>query len=77
MFSYSLGWAEGWTPESHMQVLETFTRWGLRTNSDTAIVADARECVAYLVDLQGRRASLGYEIDGAVVKVNSPGAAGG
>ena len=71
IFCYSLGWADGWEPESHMQVLGTFAQWGLRTNPDTREVGDADSCVDYLVELQGRRMDLGYDIDGAVIKVNS------
>jgi DNA ligase (NAD+) len=71
MFCYSLGWADGWEPNSQAQVMEQFAKWGLRTNPALQRVADADACVAYIEKLQAQRADLGYEIDGVVIKVDS------
>ncbi|MGI9326632.1 MAG: NAD-dependent DNA ligase LigA [Pseudomonadales bacterium] len=70
-FCYSLGWADGWAPTTHSEVIETFRRWGLRVNPDFSGVVDADACLAYIEDVARRRPELGYDIDGAVVKVNS------
>ena len=72
MFCYSLGWSEGdWQPESHLEVMRRFESWKLRTNPDLQLVRTLDECMAYLNGLAERRDELGYDIDGAVVKVNS------
>lgn len=80
MFCYSLGWIEGgegsegvtaWRPESHMQVLETFRTWRLRVNPLIEKVPDLAGCMDYLQRLEARRDQLGYDIDGAVIKVDS------
>lgn len=80
MFCYSLGWVEGgdgsqvidtWRPESHMQVLETFRDWRLRVNPLIEKVQDLAGCMDYLRRLEARRDQLGYDIDGAVIKVDS------
>ncbi len=84
MFCYSLGWIEGrqegreegqsidaWRPESHMQVLETFRDWRLRVNPLIEKVQDLAGCMDYLQRLEARRDQLGYDIDGAVIKVDS------
>ena len=80
MFCYSLGWIEGgegregvdvWRPESHMQVLETFRTWRLRVNPLIEKVSDLAGCMDYLQRLEARRDQLGYDIDGAVIKVDS------
>ena len=72
MFCYSLGGSEGdWQPESQQEVLDTFATWGLRTNPALEAVADLDECLDYIQRLEQRRDTLGYEIDGVVIKVNS------
>jgi DNA ligase (NAD+) len=80
MFCYSLGWIEGgeqgegigrWRPESHMQVLERFRTWRLRVNPLIEKVQDLAGCMDYLQRLEARRDQLGYDIDGAVIKVDS------
>ena len=71
MFCYSLGWADGgWQPETHTQVMAQFKSWGLRTNELVKEVADVDGCMSYLEDMLQRRSSLGYDIDGVVIKVN-------
>ncbi len=72
MFSYSLGWVEGgWQPESHFQVLEKLRQWRLRVSPLIENVQDAEGAMEYLQRLEARRDSLGYDIDGAVLKVDS------
>ncbi len=80
MFCYSLGWIEDgeegggvdvWRPESHLQVLETFRTWRLRVNPLIEKVQDLTGCMDYLRRLEARRDQLGYDIDGAVIKVDS------
>jgi len=70
MFCYSAGATGDWEPEEHWQVLKAFKSWGLRTNPATKLVDGRKGCVDYIESLVERRASLGYEIDGAVIKVN-------
>jgi len=70
MFCYSAGVSTDWHPESQWEVLRTFADWGLRTNPATLRVVGRDGCARYIDDLLKRRAELGYEIDGAVVKVN-------
>lgn len=70
MFCYSAGITGDWQPAAHWDVLETFKLWGLRTNSATSLVTGRKGCADYIQALLKRRASLGYEIDGAVIKVN-------
>lgn len=72
MFCYSLGWVDGdWQPGSHMEVLETFRRWRLRVNPLVERVDGVEAAMDFLARLEARRAALGYDIDGAVLKVDS------
>jgi DNA ligase (NAD+) len=72
MYCYSLGWAEGdWQPETHSEALAQLDRWGFRVNPAAASFQDLDGVEAYLNDLLARRESLGYDIDGVVIKVDS------
>ena len=51
-------------------VLEKFARWGLPVNPLTETCADAAALVAHYRAIEDRRASLGYDIDGVVYKVD-------
>ena len=50
--------------------LELLRRAGFPVNGETAVVTGLDAVYAYCADLQERRHSLGYEIDGAVVKLD-------
>ncbi len=72
LFCYSLGWSEGdWQPQTHMEVIESFASWGLRTNPLLKQCKDLAECMDYIDKLLSNRSGLGYDIDGVVIKVNS------
>lgn len=71
MFCYSLGWSEGeWQPTSHIEVLQQFRVWGLRTNAGVHHAQDLAECLAYIDQILAVRSDLGYDIDGVVIKVD-------
>ena len=71
MYCYSLGATQGeWQPVTQEEVLNTFAMWGLRTNPALEVVGNLDACLRYIVRLEAKRDSLGYEIDGVVIKVN-------
>jgi DNA ligase (NAD+) len=72
IFCYGIGLLEGPLPDSHHQLLEQLTRWGLRVNLEqTRPVQGIDQVLAVYAELLQRRDQLPYEIDGMVVKVNS------
>ncbi len=72
MFCYGLGWADGgWAPASHTEVMEALRGWGFRTNADARAFEGIEGVEAYLDDLLARRDTLGYDIDGVVIKVDA------
>ncbi|MEM7079795.1 MAG: NAD-dependent DNA ligase LigA [Pseudomonadota bacterium] len=71
MFCYSLGWSDdSWQPTTHIEVIEQFAHWGLRTNPLTSACADLDACMAYVEEVLEQRSSLEYDIDGVVIKVD-------
>ncbi|HEU5263076.1 MAG TPA: NAD-dependent DNA ligase LigA, partial [Gaiellaceae bacterium] len=71
IFVYGVGLLEGARPSTQWEALEWLRTRGFRTNPSAqrleTIDAVADACEAW----EGRRASLGYEIDGIVIKVDS------
>ncbi len=71
MCCYSVGLVEGGSlPDRHASVLECLRHWGLKINSESAVVQGVEACDAYFDSLALRRDSLAYDIDGIVFKVN-------
>lgn len=72
MCCYGTGFVDGGVlPESHHATLEQLRQWGLRINSEMRVVDDIEGCVDYYHYLLQKRASLPYDIDGIVFKVDS------
>ena len=71
-FAYGLGDSRGWTlPATHAALLAAFESFGLPVNRDRRTARGAVELMAFYDDIAVRRASLPFEIDGVVYKVNS------
>jgi DNA ligase (NAD+) len=71
MCCYGVGKVEGGSlPDRHSQVLERLRDWGLRVNTESAVVLGIEACEAYYELMVQRRDSLPYDIDGIVFKVN-------
>ncbi|WP_051933191.1 NAD-dependent DNA ligase LigA [Massilia sp. BSC265] len=70
-FAYGIGRLEGAElPESHSAVLDWFDRLGLPVSKERAVVSGCEGLLDYYRSIGERRASLPYEIDGVVYKVD-------
>ena len=69
-FGYAWGEASGLPADSQMGVARAFERWGFPVNPLMRLSAGAEEMLAAYHDIEARRATLGYDIDGVVYKVN-------
>ncbi len=68
---YGIGEMSGPAPETHLELLQSLRRWGLKVNLDVVKTAENIESVISCYnELQQLRDQLPYEIDGMVVKVN-------
>ena len=70
-FFYGAGaWQGAAEPDSQQQLLAQFSDWGLRTNPESRLVHGAAGCLEFYAALAAKRATLPYQIDGVVYKVN-------
>jgi DNA ligase (NAD+) len=70
-FAYGIGRLEGAElPESHSAVLDWFDRLGLPVSKERAVVTGCDGLLGYYRNIGEKRASLPYEIDGVVYKVD-------
>jgi len=69
-FAYAWGEASALPAESQMGVMDAMRAWGFPVNPLTRICASVEEMLAAHGEIEAARASLGYDIDGVVYKVD-------
>ncbi|MGA2518069.1 MAG: NAD-dependent DNA ligase LigA [Thermodesulfobacteriota bacterium] len=69
-YFYALGGVRGWTFKTQWEVLKTLPKWGLRTNPHVRKCRGIEEVLDYYHEMNEKRETLPYEIDGTVIKVN-------
>jgi DNA ligase (NAD+) len=71
VFFYAVGEHGNWKlPATHSEVLEQLREWNLKVSPLAKVVQGVEGCLEYYKDIGEKRASLKYEIDGVVYKVN-------
>lgn len=71
LYAYSTGVVEGFElAATHYEQLMQLKEWGLPVCPEIRTADNAKDAFAYYSDILARRAALGYEIDGVVIKVN-------
>ena len=69
-FAYAWGEISAPLATTQMEAMEAFRRFGLPVNPLTRLWRSAEEMLAHYRAIEARRATLGYDIDGVVYKVN-------
>ncbi|MCK8043963.1 NAD-dependent DNA ligase LigA [Shewanella sp. 1CM18E] len=72
-YAYALGVVEpeSWPlADSHYGQLEQLRSWGVPVSQEVKVCRSVAEVIEYYNDIQQRRSSLAFEIDGVVIKVN-------
>jgi DNA ligase (NAD+) len=69
-FAYATGLVSAPFATTHAAILQCFEAWGLPTNPRYAVCATQGDILAFYERLFTDRATLGYDIDGIVYKVN-------
>ncbi|EKS1845314.1 NAD-dependent DNA ligase LigA [Cronobacter muytjensii] len=71
-FCYGVGLLEGGElPRSHMGRLQQFKAWGLPVSDRIRLVETPEEVLAFYHQVEADRPTLGFDIDGVVIKVDS------
>ncbi|MDH4458117.1 MAG: NAD-dependent DNA ligase LigA [Nevskia sp.] len=70
-YAYAVGISEGWTPPPrHRDMLEQLKRWGFPVSELIETVQGADGCQRYFEAIGAKRASLPFDIDGVVFKLD-------
>src|SRR5690606_38363007 len=70
-FAYGIGALEGAAmPDTHSALLDWYQQLGIPVCGERAVVTNADGLLAFYRDIGARRASLPWDIDGVVYKVN-------
>ncbi|MGE3918749.1 MAG: NAD-dependent DNA ligase LigA, partial [Hyphomicrobiaceae bacterium] len=69
-FAYAWGYASSLPADTQTGVIAAYEAWGLPTNPEMRVCATVEEMLAFYRAIGGRRALLGYDIDGVVYKVD-------
>lgn len=71
LFAYGVGFCDAGTiATTHFESLKLLKDWGFNTSQDIQTANSIDQCHQYCEALSAKRASLDYDIDGAVIKVN-------
>jgi DNA ligase (NAD+) len=70
IFCYAVGQVLGRRFQSQREVLDTLKHWGFPVNSRIPAPLNIDDCIAYYHQMDALRATLPYEIDGIVIKVD-------
>ncbi|MGO9391013.1 NAD-dependent DNA ligase LigA [Rhodoblastus sp.] len=70
-FAYAWGEISRMPADTQLSMMQAFRSYGFIVNPLTILCDTAEQMLAHFRDIESRRASLGYDIDGVVYKVNS------
>ncbi|MDN0119737.1 NAD-dependent DNA ligase LigA [Yersinia frederiksenii] len=71
-FCYGVGLLDGGElPRSHIQRLMQFKAWGLPVSNRVKLCTGSDQVIAFYRQIEQDRASLGFDIDGVVIKIDS------
>lgn len=71
-FCYGVGLLEGGElPASHLARLQQFKAWGLPVSDRIRLCSTTEEVLAFYHQIEASRPTLGFDIDGVVIKVDS------
>ena len=71
IFIYGIGFVQGAAFATHYETLQALRSWGFKTNPNIRLRRNIQEVQDFIAEWADKRETLGYDIDGVVVKVNS------
>lgn len=71
-YCYGIGDLEGGEmPRSHLALLQQFKSWGLPVSDRVRLCSGSDEVLSFYKEIEKQRPTLGFDIDGVVIKVDS------
>lgn len=70
IYIYAAGMIDGMEFKTHWEFLKRLREWGFRVNPMNKLLYGEEDMIAYFREMEQKRESLPYDIDGIVVKVN-------
>jgi len=71
-YAYLAGvFKKGKLPDLHSEIMSRFKSWGIPTPPDAEVVTGIKGCLSYYKNIEKKRETLPYGIDGVVYKVDS------
>ena len=71
IFVYGMGFLEDGAFSTHHDTLQALRSWGFKVNPNIRLCENIERVAEFAAEWSEKRESLGYDIDGVVVKVNS------
>lgn len=71
LFAYACGQVKDMKWKTHYEYLEQLKKWGFPVNPEIRVCQNVKDMVSFFREMSEKRASLPYDIDGVVYKVNS------
>lgn len=71
IFVYGTGLVQGAEFTTHFETLNALKSWGFKVNPNIRVCRNIGQVMEYISEWGEKRETLGYDIDGVVVKVNS------
>jgi len=71
IFCYGIGEIRGIAFSSHWEILQALKEWGFNVNEHVRRAESIDQCITYYRQIMELRATLPYEIDGIVIKVDN------
>ena len=71
LFAYAMGEASAPVADTHWGYLDRLRGWGFTVNPLSRVIADEAEAAGFQTEIATERASLAYDIDGVVYKIDS------
>jgi DNA ligase (NAD+) len=70
LFAYAMGQSSNPVAETHWDYLQQLSAWGFVVNPLSRLLASPEEAIAFQAEMGAQRATLAYDIDGVVYKIN-------
>lgn len=70
-FAWGIGHAKGYEFKNEYDIISQLKKWGFKVEEKIRVCKNIDEAISYHHNMEAERDSLGYEVDGVVIKLNN------